>query len=108
MAKISTHVIDTAKGGPAVGVNVDLFYGGSLVMRAVTNSDGRTNVPLLVAEELPVGTYDLVFHAGEYFRLPGTPFLNEVVIRFGVGDPEGHYHVPLLVAPHGYSTYRGS
>lgn len=108
MARISTHVLDIAKGGPAAGVKVELFYGGGLVLSTVTNADGRTDVPMLLGEELPVGRYELVFHAAEYFQAPGTPFLGEIVIRFGVGDPQGNYHVPLLMAPHGYSTYRGS
>ena len=108
MARISTHVLDIAKGGPAAGVRVELHFGGVMIASGTTNSDGRTDVPLLTAEEIPRGQYELVFHVGEYFGAGETAFLNEVVIRFGVADAEGNYHVPLLAAPHGYSTYRGS
>ncbi len=108
MARISTHVLDIAKGAPAAGVNVELFFNGELVASAVTNPDGRTESPLLTADELPVGSYQLVFHAAAYFQTPGIAFLDAIPIRFGVSDPRGNYHVPLLLAPHGYSTYRGS
>ena len=108
MARISTHILDIAKGMPAAGVKVELFHGGALVMSAVTNEDGRTGVPMLLGEEIPLGHYELVFHVAEYFQIPGTPFLGEIMIRFGVSDAQGNYHVPLLVAPNGYSTYRGS
>ena len=112
MARISTHVLDIANGVPAAGVRVELYFDGGLVLSAITNSDGRTDIPLLVGEEIPVGKYELVFQAGEYFRAHGFtseyPFLGEIVIRFGVNDSGGNYHVPLLVAPNGYSTYRGS
>lgn len=108
MAHISTHVLDIAKGKPAAGVKVDLYFAGALVASAVTNADGRTDAPLLAADEIAVGSYELVFHAGDYFQASGVPFLNEIPIRFGVSDPHGRYHVPLLAAPHGYSTYRGS
>ena len=108
MARISTHVLDIAKGLPAAGIRVDLYFGGGLIASAITNADGRTDVPLLVNKEISVGRYELIFHVGEYFSQPGQPFLDEIPIRFGVWDAEGNYHVPLLVAPHGYSTYRGS
>jgi len=108
MARISTHVLDIAKGLPAAGIRVELHFGGALVASAITNVDGRTDTPLLMGDEISAGRYDLVFHAGDYFQSPGIPFLDEIVIRFGVNDPRGHYHVPLLMAPHGYSTYRGS
>ena len=108
MARISTHVLDIAKGAPAGGVAIELRFDGAVVASATTNADGRTDMPLLVGEEIPLGTYELVFHAGEYFQGPGIQFLDEIVIRFGVSDARGHYHVPLLMAPHGYSTYRGS
>ena len=108
MARISTHVLDIAKGAPAAGVAVELLFDGAVVASTVTNADGRTNSPLLTGESIPVGRYELVFHVGAYFGTPGVPFLDDVAIRFGVDDAHGHYHVPLLVAPHGYSTYRGS
>jgi 5-hydroxyisourate hydrolase len=108
MAHISTHVLDIAKGKPAAGVKVELYFAGALVASAVTNADGRTDAPLLAGDAIPVGRYELVFHAGDYFQEPGIPFLDEIAIRFGVSDPHGSYHVPLLAAPHGYSTYRGS
>jgi 5-hydroxyisourate hydrolase len=112
MARISTHVLDIATGVPAAGVKVELYFDDALVISAITNADGRTDVPLLVGEEIPVGKYELVFQAGDYFRTHGATseflFLDEIVIRFGVNDSGGNYHVPLLVAPNGYSTYRGS
>ncbi len=108
MAKISTHILDTAAGKPAVGVKVELKYGGVTVGDAITNTDGRTDAPLLAGDAIPTGFYDLVFYIGQHFQQPGVPFLNAIVIRFGVDDPNGHYHVPLLVSPHGYTTYRGS
>lgn len=108
MARISTHVLDIAKGLPAAGVKVELYFGGAVIATAVTNKDGRTDEPLLAGDQIPVGVYELVFHAGAYFQSPGTPFLSEIPIRFGVNDAQASYHVPLLVAPHGYSTYRGS
>jgi 5-hydroxyisourate hydrolase len=112
MAGLSTHVLDTAAGRPAGGVRVELHTVSNGERRRLdtfaTNADGRTSGP-----RLETGVYELVFHAGDYFRaagiqLPDPPFLDEVVIRFGVADPAGHYHVPLLLAPYGYSTYRGS
>jgi 5-hydroxyisourate hydrolase len=113
MAKISTHVLDTAHGQPARGVAVDLRFGAMLVKSDVTNMDGRTDQPLLSGDHLETGVYELTFHAGDYFRATGVtlavpPFLDEVVVRFGVADPNGSYHVPLLLGPYGYSTYRGS
>jgi len=108
VARISTHVLDIAKGAPAAGIKVELHFDGILVASAMTNADGRTDVPILIGDEIPVGRYELVFHAGDYFAIPGIPFLDEIVIRFGVADSLGNYHVPLLMAPHGYSTYRGS
>jgi hydroxyisourate hydrolase len=113
MAKISTHVLDTSRGAPAQGVAVELHFGGELLRRAITNADGRTVEPLFSGGSIATGEYELTFHVGSYFRQAGVdatdpPFLDRVVIRFGVADPEGHYHVPLLVSPYGYSTYRGS
>jgi 5-hydroxyisourate hydrolase len=117
MARLSTHVLDTARGIPASGIAVELHVlrGADRVpvMSAETNADGRTDVPLLTGDRIEPGVYELTFHAGAYFRRTGTviadpPFLDQVVIRFGIADPAGLYHVPLLLSPYGYSTYRGS
>jgi 5-hydroxyisourate hydrolase len=117
MARLSTHVLDTANGKPAQGVAVELFAleGGerrSLVATR-TNADGRTDAPLLSGDAFRTGAYELVFQVGAYFRSIGTktadpPFLDTVPIRFAIAEPDGHYHVPLLVSPWSYSTYRGS
>jgi 5-hydroxyisourate hydrolase len=113
MARISTHVLDTSQGKPAQNVVIDLHFCAKLVKTAVTNVDGRTDQPLVSTDRLETGVYELTFHAGDYFRAIGVtltapPFLDEVVVRFGVDDPNGNYHVPLLLSPYGYSTYRGS
>jgi 5-hydroxyisourate hydrolase len=112
MARLSTHVLDTANGRPAKGMQVRLYGWADesrrLLNTAVTNLDGRTAEPLLADESLDTGVYELVFSVGEYFGSQGTPFLGEVVVRFGIEDPAGNYHVPLLVSPYGYTTYRGS
>ncbi|AWN35056.1 hydroxyisourate hydrolase [Methylobacterium radiodurans] len=119
MGRLSTHVLDTNSGKPAAGVKIVLRRLGSdgssvRVGETVTNSDGRTDAPLLGGDALAVGTYELTFHVGPYFRdrqtpdLADPPFLDEVPIRFGIANPDGHYHVPLLVSPWAFSTYRGS
>lgn len=112
MARISTHVLDTANGRPASGMQVGLYSftddSRRLVKTATTNPDGRTAEPLLSGESLETGVYELVFCVAEYFGSQGISFLGEVVVRFGVEDPAGNYHVPLLVSPYGYTTYRGS
>ena len=116
MGQLSTHVLDTARGGPAAGLSVQLWaLSGErrdLVATGVTNPDGRTDAPLLSGDAFRVGVYELVFAAGDYFRLthdlPEPAFLDEVVIRFGVAEAEAAFHVPLLLSPYGYSTYRGS
>ena len=113
MARISTHVLDIAKGRPAEGVRIDFYFlrGAcrELIRSTATNAGGRTSEPLLSGDRIATGVYEIDFHAGDYFHEQGDPpFLDVVTIRFGVSDPQGHYHVPLLVAPHGYSTYRGS
>ena len=114
---LTTHILDTSSGMPAVGVRISLFQkiDGQLVHKAdaVTNADGRTDAPILPQSEFAAGTYQLVFYAGEYFDaqaidLPSPKFLDEVVISFGMADANSHYHVPLLLSPFGYSTYRGS
>ncbi|WP_422025849.1 hydroxyisourate hydrolase [Roseovarius sp.] len=113
---LTTHVLDTARGRPAAGMTVELYRiegeKRSLVRALQTNADGRTDEPILPEAEFRVGTYELVFHAGDYidarFSPPDSPrFLDEVPIRFGMSEAV-HYHVPLLVSPFGYSTYRGS
>ena len=102
---LTTHVLDVARGRPAAGVAITLLRGGEVVARAVTNADGRTSRPLL--ETLEAGEYELRFAVGDYFG-GDERFLDVVPVRFGVADPDAHHHVPLLVAPGGYSTYRGS
>jgi 5-hydroxyisourate hydrolase len=112
MARLTTHVLDTAAGKPAAGLVLDLHElrdGGRRHLQTVsTGPDGRAT-----GQAVQAGTYELVFHAGDYFRagglkLPEPPFFDEIVVRFGVADTAGHYHVPLLLTPYGYSTYRGS
>jgi 5-hydroxyisourate hydrolase len=101
MARISTHVLDIAKGTPAAGITVELYAAGHLIRSATTNSDGRTDTPMLAADRIPPGPYELIFHVEQRFY-------DRITIRFLVSDEEANYHVPLLLAPHGYSTYRGS
>ena len=117
MVGLTTHVLDTARGRPAAGVRIMLYRvgaeGHSLIGEAVTNADGRTDAPMLAGAGFAVGTYELVFCAGAYLRGSGQAvgavlFLDEIPIRFGVTDAGAHYHVPLLLSPFGYSTYRGS
>ena len=112
---LTTHALDTANGKPAAGLSVELFVledGGRRSITAVTtNANGRTDEPLLQKGAFAAGTYEIVFDVGGYFTektdLPDPPFLGLVPIRFGVADPDAHYHVPLLVSPWSYSTYRG-
>jgi 2-oxo-4-hydroxy-4-carboxy-5-ureidoimidazoline decarboxylase len=108
--RLSTHVLDTVSGRPAPGVRIALHEIGesarSLIKETVTNADGRTDAPLIAGEPLRIGTYELMFHMGEYFG--GAGFLDTVPVRFSIAEPEGHYHVPLLVTPWSYTTYRGS
>lgn len=113
MSGLTTHVLDTAHGRPAAGVALRLLRDGKLVAAATTNADGRCDQPLLLGGLMTEGRYRLEFDIGAYFRglgveLPEPAFLDTVVIDFGVADPRAHYHVPLLVSPFGYSTYRGS
>jgi 5-hydroxyisourate hydrolase len=117
MGRLTTHVLDTANGRPAAGVRLTLRALGAadedrLIAEATTNADGRTDAPLLAGEELDPGRYELVFYIGPYFAAAGAaqadpPFLDQVPIRFGIADRDGHYHVPLLVSPWSYGTYRG-
>lgn len=113
---LTTHVLDTAKGSPAEGLQIDLYRiegeARALVRSLVTNDDGRTDEQILPAEEFETGVYELVFHAGKYLRASGQAgaeplFLDQVPLRFGMAEA-AHYHVPLLLSPYGYSTYRGS
>lgn len=115
--RLTTHVLDTARGKPAAGVRITLYRvtgeNRQKITEMTTNADGRTDAPMLAAEALVVGSYELVFGAGAYLRATGqaqgeTLFLDEIPIRFGVPDAGAHYHVPLLISPFAYSTYRGS
>ena len=115
MGRITTHVLDTAAGRPAAGLKITLTrLDGTpkVIAEAVTNADGRCDKPLLEGAAFAAGEYELTFHVGDYFRrvgakLPNPPFLDVVPLRFGVSE-DAHYHVPLLVSPFAYSTYRGS
>lgn len=116
MGRLTTHVLDTALGQPAAGLRIELFTldGGIVPLKSIrTNADGRADGPILEGAALMRGHYELRFHAGDYLRgsgidLPDPAFLDIIPIRFGIADPSGHYHVPLLLSPYGYSTYRGS
>jgi 5-hydroxyisourate hydrolase len=114
---VTTHVLDTSLGRPAAGLRIEVYRldGDSrrLIASLSTNSDGRTDAPVIEAGDIAEATYELVFHAGDYHArmhgpAPGVRFLDVVPIRFGVSDASQHYHVPLLLSPFGYSTYRGS
>jgi 2-oxo-4-hydroxy-4-carboxy-5-ureidoimidazoline decarboxylase len=111
--RLSTHVLDLSAGRPAAGIAIALHEIGAsargLLREAVTNADGRTDAPLIAGEPLRIGVYELSFHVGDYFRAAGDAgFLDVVPVRFSIAEPEGHYHVPLLVTPWSYTTYRGS
>jgi 5-hydroxyisourate hydrolase len=117
VGKLSTHVLDTMHGRPAAGLELELYRleqgSRQLVKHVTTNSDGRTDEPLLQGEDLMTGTYELLFGVSAYFTkqgvaLPKPPFLDVVPIRFGIFDTSQNYHVPLLVSPWSYNTYRGS
>ena len=113
---LTTHVLDTARGCPAEGLSIELFrivgQDRTLLKKVVTNDDGRTDEQILPSDEFETGTYELVFHAGAYLDRTGTPpedprFLDVIPLRFGMSEAQ-HYHVPLLLSPFSYSTYRGS
>jgi 2-oxo-4-hydroxy-4-carboxy-5-ureidoimidazoline decarboxylase len=114
--RLSTHLLDTARGCPAAGVAVQLFVlsddgAARLIAEAVTDADGRTPQPLVAGRPVPIGTYELGFSIGDYLVRQDSgarPFLDIVPVRFGVAEPEAHYHIPLLFTPWSYSTYRGS
>jgi 5-hydroxyisourate hydrolase len=115
--RVTTHVLDTARGRPAAGVVIRLYrlsgQSHRKIVETVTNADGRTDAPLLTGAALTSGTYEIVFYAGDYLRRQGLDlseplFLDQIPVRFGIAEPAAHYHVPLLLSPFGYSTYRGS
>jgi 5-hydroxyisourate hydrolase len=118
MGRLTTHVLDTANGRPAAGLTIELSElpadGARRLLKTITtNADGRADAPLLEGDAFRPGIYELLFRAGDYFRalgttLPDPPFIDVVPLRFGIADPNAHYHVPLLVSPYSYSTYRGS
>ena len=117
MARLTTHVLDVSRGIAAAGMLVELhgIDDGQRrpIVQATTKADGRTATPLLSGDQLEPGVYELTFHAGDYYRRGGValtspPFLDEIVVRVGIADPAGNYHVPLLLSPYGYSTYRGT
>ena len=117
MGQLTTHVLDTANGRPADGIKILLYRvsGNShkKIAEAVTNAGGRTDAPVLEGKAFKAGTYEMIFFAGDYLTanvpdLPDPKFLDQVPIRFGVAEGDGDYHVPLLLSPFGYSTYRGS
>jgi len=115
MTKLTTHCLDTFSGKPGKGIRVEVYFVSGKrekIASVVLNNNGRSDKPLVEGSNFKEGYYELVFFIGEYFKnissLPKTPFLNEVVIRFGISNSKEHYHVPLLVSPWSYSTYRGS
>ena len=116
MGRLTTHVLDTASGKPAAGLKIELWTAGSgpaHLKTLTTNSDGRVDGPILEGDDFNTGEYELRFHAGDYLRafghkLPEPAFLDVIPIRFGIAEKDSHYHVPLLLSPYSYSTYRGS
>ena len=115
MTKLTTHCLDTYSGKPAAAIKVDVYIVTTKkekINSVVLNNNGRSDKPLIEGTNFKEGQYELVFFVGDYFKeitnLPKTPFLNEVIIRFGISNPKEHYHIPLLVSPWSYSTYRGS
>ena len=115
MTKLTTHCLDTFSGKPAKGIMVDFYLISGKrekIKSIILNNNGRSDKPLIEGVNFKEGQYELIFSVGDYFKnitnLPKTPFLDEVIIRFGISNPNEHYHVPLLVSPWSYSTYRGS
>jgi 5-hydroxyisourate hydrolase len=117
MGRLTTHVLDTARGQPAAGVKIEfsVLDGGrwKAIKTVVTNADGRTDEPLMTGDAMRIGQFQLLFHMGDYFRQGGValanpPFIDCIPLHFGVADANAHYHVPLLASPWAYSTYRGS
>ncbi|SBS29291.1 5-hydroxyisourate hydrolase [Marinomonas aquimarina] len=118
MGYLTTHILDTTRGVAAAGVTIELYQlaedgSRSLVQKTMSNDDGRCDAPLLDGEQFKIGRYELEFAIGDYFarqgiEMPEPRFLDVVVLRFGIADQDSHYHVPLLVTPYSYSTYRGS
>jgi 5-hydroxyisourate hydrolase len=117
MSKLTTHVLDNSRGTPGAGIVIQLFEvvdnHRQLILSTKTNTDGRCDSPLLSGDDFKAGVYELDFHAGDYFIaqgvvLPQPAFVDVVTLRFGIADATAHYHVPLLVTPWAYSTYRGS
>jgi 5-hydroxyisourate hydrolase len=117
LGRLTTHVLDTSAGLPGQGIRIELFRIDHVerapLVDTATNADGRCDAPLLQGAAFQPGMYELSFHAGDYFAargvvLPSPRFLDVIVIRFGISAADAHYHVPLLVSPYGYSTYRGS
>lgn len=117
MGRLTTHVLDTARGCPGQGIRIEIFRLEDeqriRLGEVVTNDDGRCDAPILEGEAFTCGEYELLFHAGEYLQRQGVPgreprFLDRIPLRFGVVDASEHYHVPLLLSPYSYSTYRGS
>ncbi len=116
MTKLTTHVLDVYSGKPGKGIKVDLYLVQNnkkeKLNSTILNNDGRTDQPLIEEENFKEGKYELVFFVGDYFKkiteIPEIPFLDDVIIKFGISNAKEHYHVPLLVSPWSYSTYRGS
>ena len=116
MGYLTTHVLDTARGRPGHGIRLELYRldgeSRTRLTEAVTNADGRCDAPLLEGDAFTEGEYELLFHAGDYLYAQGEPasgiFLERVPLRFRVASADEHYHVPLLLSPYGYTTYRGS
>lgn len=117
MGRLTTHVLDTAQGRPGQGIRIEVLRlegeRRTPLKTVTTNEDGRCDAPILEGDDFQAGEYELVFHAGDYLRAQGVAaseplFLNVIPLRFGVSDASQHYHVPLLLSPYGYSTYRGS
>ena len=116
MTKLTTHVLDVFSGKPGKGIKVELFFlngdNREKINSIILNNDGRSDKPLVEKDKFKNGKYELIFYIGDYFKtitkLDQLQFLDDVVVRFGISDPSQHYHVPLLVSPWSYSTYRGS